>query len=193
MNDGEHVPVVKALLVAHRDELIAFAVRRAGGKQAAEDVVQLAALRALASAAQLRDPQAGRAWLFRITRSVLAEQYRRRHVAASSASTSDGSPERDEVFGCRCVLANLKRCKPEHAEILGRVVVDGVSIASAAGELGITVNAATVRVHRARESLKQRLRAHCGTDSLRACLDCSCAERGCCEDTMLAAHPADLD
>lgn len=182
MTDRAHVSVVDVLLAAHREELIAFVTRRVDDQLVAEDIVQQTALRAVANACQLRDPSAGRAWLFRITRTILAEHYRRRRSTESLRRAADEAVDHDEVFACSCVLANLKSLKPEYAEILSRVVLDGVPITNAAGELGISANAATVRVHRAREALKTRLREHCGTDSLRACLDCSCAERGCCTE-----------
>ena len=171
--------LVEGLLVRHRAELVAFVARRAVRGVSAADVLQQVAVRALAQAGQLRDARAGRAWLFRIARNVLADQYR---ATASRTLALGGDPPASatDEFACACVLTNLRQLSPEHTAILNRVVVEGASIPEAARELGISSNAATVRVHRAREALKRRLRAHCGTESVRACLDCICGERGCC-------------
>ena len=176
----EAVQVVDALLTAHRGELLAFVERRLGTRAPAEDIVQEASLRALQAAERLRDPQSGRAWLFKITRRLLADQLRRRselQLAGEPDALFDGT----EGFGCACVLANVQQLKPEHAHILRRVIFEGTSMAALGSELGVSPNAATVRVSRARAALREQLRNHCGTDSLRACLDCVCDERGCCD------------
>jgi RNA polymerase sigma-70 factor (ECF subfamily) len=77
------------------------------------------------------------------------------------------------------VLKEANDLKPEYATLLSAVVVDGRPIVEVAAELGISANNATVRMHRARTALKQRLVDLCGTESLRACLNCSCDERRC--------------
>ena len=172
--------VLEGLLAAHRAELLAFVERRAGGRVSAEDVVQKVALRAVRGAHQLRQVQAGRAWLFKITRHVLADEFRGAGITTTLELADIALDDRIEEFGCHCVAANLRQLEADHAQLLTRVVVDGTPLAELAIELGISVNAATVRLHRARAALRKRLRAHCGTTSLRACLDCSCAERNCC-------------
>lgn len=66
------------------------------------------------------------------------------------------------------------------AEIIRRVIVDGIPVTQVAPELGLTPNNAMVRLHRARTALRARLKEHCGTTSVRACSECGCEERGCC-------------
>ena len=65
-----------------------------------------------------------------------------------------------------------------HQEILRRVDLGEESLTAVAAELGISPNTAAVRLHRARKGLSEALLAHCGTSSLRACLDCGCEEAG---------------
>lgn len=174
---------VQALVVAHREELIAFLERRLRSRSVAEDLAQVVAVRALAAARTLRDPDAGRAWLFRITRRELGEHFRRSKVQEQAAAEQLDKQQLDkDDFGCACVLANLARLQPEYAFALRRVVIEGVPVVELAKELKLTPNAANVRVHRARAALRARLLDHCGTATLRDCLDCHCAERGCCED-----------
>lgn len=180
---------VDELIVAHRAELLAFLERRVQSRAHAEDLVQQVAVRALAAASTLKSFETGRAWLFQITRHLLSDQLR--GARPQSQLASDLEPDEDSKFGCQCVLANLLALKPEQALILQRVIIDGVSIAALAGELKVSVNAANVRVHRARAALREQLRAHCGTVSLRDCLDCAYSERGCCDAHANHQHAED--
>ncbi|MBM4782707.1 MAG: hypothetical protein GQE15_33950 [Archangiaceae bacterium] len=165
-------PVTEAL-AARRQELVDYARRRVG--PAAEDVVQDASLRALKKAEQLSNPRAARAWLFTIVRRVIAERR-----DAAPVPTAPPEPER-VVDGCDCIVAQVRALPAAQASLLTRVVVDGVSVSAVADELGITQNNAWVRLHRARQALKAQVAEHCGTRSLRQCLDCGCIERGCCQ------------
>jgi RNA polymerase sigma factor (sigma-70 family) len=170
---GKPKRLVTDALVTRRQELVDYARRRVGA--AAEDVVQDAALRALKKAEQLSNPRAARAWLFTIVRRVIAE---RREAEPVNASPPE--PER-VVDGCDCIVAQVRALPPAQASLLTRVVVEGVSVSALADELGITQNNAWVRLHRARQALKAQVAQHCGTKSLRQCLDCGCIERGCCQ------------
>lgn len=169
---------VETLFAAHRSELVAFAARRLGSHSLAEDVVQQAALRAVGGVGALRDPQSGRAWLFTIVRRLVADHLRTRLDAKLSREPEAEVDAHD--FGCSCVLANVAQLKPEFAHVLRRVIFEDAPLGTVAAELGLSTNAATVRLSRARAALRDRLRAHCGTESLRDCLDCACDERGCC-------------
>lgn len=172
--------IVESLLAAHRCTLVAFAERRLGSRAAAEDVVQQASIRALGGADRLRDAGRGRAWLFQITRRLVVDQLRERAMRTSSERQLPVSDEDAAVLGCSCVIANLQQLAAADAHILRRSTIDGVSAAALASELGVSPNAATVRLSRARASLREQLRNHCGTESLRDCIDCACNTRGCC-------------
>jgi RNA polymerase sigma factor (sigma-70 family) len=173
--------VVDTLVREHREALVAFVRRRAGHLVDPDDVVQEASVRALARIDQLRDPARGRAWLFRIVRNVLADDLRRLGVPARDVHEQElASVPDDPGDPCRCALALARTLKPEYSEILERVVIDDAPIVAVAADLGVTPNNATVRLHRARRALRETLQEHCGTASLRACLTCSCDERGCC-------------
>jgi RNA polymerase sigma-70 factor (ECF subfamily) len=173
--------IVESLLAAHRATLGVFAERRLGSRAAAEDVVQQASVRALGRADQLRDAGAGRAWLFQITRRLVVDQLREQ--AVRNARSESAVPLRgwqDAEFGCACVIANLHRLPDADAHLLRRSIIDGASAAVLAPELGVSTNAAAVRLSRARAALRDQLRKHCGTASLRECIDCACNTRGCC-------------
>jgi RNA polymerase sigma-70 factor (ECF subfamily) len=144
-------------------------------------MLQVALQRALERAHQVRDPARAEAWLGRVVRNVVVDELRRKREPLLQADelelaaiTDDGSVD------CWCVLVQAERLKPEHSQILRRVIVDGVAVSAVAVELGITPNNAMVRLHRARVALKERLKEHCGTTDVRSCSDCGCEERGCC-------------
>jgi hypothetical protein len=52
--------------------------------------------------------------------------------------------------------------------------VEGMSVQGDAAEIGIEANNAGVRVHRAREALRKRVKASCGTCAEHGCLNCTC-------------------
>lgn len=60
-------------------ELVNYMIRSAGGKAAAEDIVQEAFLRALEHSDQLEklDEKQGRAWLYRTAKNILIDRARR--------------------------------------------------------------------------------------------------------------------
>jgi RNA polymerase sigma factor (sigma-70 family) len=176
---GTHL--LEAVVRENRDDLLAFVRRRAGHIVDPEDVVQQAAVHALSSIEQLRDPMRARPWLFRIVRNVLADELRAVGVPMTRPVDDDVDTrwiESGET--CRCAVDLARTLKPEYRDILERVVIDDVPVTSLATDLGLTANNAMVRLHRARKALRSVLQEHCGSTSLRACLGCVCEERGCC-------------
>jgi RNA polymerase sigma-70 factor (ECF subfamily) len=80
---------------------------------------------------------------------------------------------------CQCVARLADNLKPEYAEALRRIEVDGVAVKDYAVEAGITSNNAAVRVFRAREALKKQVVRSCGTWADHGCLDCTCGAGHC--------------
>jgi RNA polymerase sigma-70 factor (ECF subfamily) len=60
--------------------------------------------------------------------------------------------------------------------LLQRVDLDGASPKDAASALGLTLNNLNVRLHRARQRLREKLEATCQVCSKHGCLDCSCGD-----------------
>jgi len=170
-------PELIAELVADRASYLVFVRGRIRSGADAEDIVQHALVLASEHAADIRDPTRARAWFFQILRRVLADHHatwalREAKLALLAAELDVQTPE--EVAVCACSLGQLERIRPEHADLLRRVDIDEQSLCDVAATLGITVNNATVRLHRARKALREQLHSFCGTDSVRACLDCCC-------------------
>lgn len=75
---------------------------------------------------------------------------------------------------CQCVRTLAATLKPEYADALQRVELDGLSVQGFAAEAGIEPNNAAVRVHRARAALRKQVLASCGTCAEHGCRDCTC-------------------
>jgi RNA polymerase sigma-70 factor (ECF subfamily) len=172
-----------ALVDGHRD-LLRFVERRVGDRAVAEDVLQEALVRALPRAGELADEGSAVAWLYRTLRNAVVDHARRRGVADRALGSLAAEPEpdgepppdaRDAI--CRCVTRLADALKPEYAEALRRVDVEGTAVRDYAAQAGITSNNASVRLHRAREALRSQVRAACGTCAEHGCLDCGCRPR----------------
>jgi RNA polymerase sigma-70 factor (ECF subfamily) len=68
----------------------------------------------------------------------------------------------------------IRDMKPEYADALKEVELNEQKIQSYAKKKGLSQNNATVRLHRARQSLKKRLLETCGACTAHGCLDCNC-------------------
>jgi sigma-70-like protein len=81
---------------------------------------------------------------------------------------------RGAVGGCVARLADT--LKPESAEALRRIEVQGVSVKAFAEEQGISSGNAAVRAFRAREALRRQVVASCGACAEHGCLNCDGGE-----------------
>lgn len=173
---------VVAALRTHSAELKRY-VRGRVPSDDVDDVLQVAALNAVERADTLRDPARVLPWLYRIHANVAIDAGRKRSSERRmiEAITVEAEPVANEAAtGCGCSVAQAQKLSPNYASILNLVDIGGVPLSEAAQALNISINNATVRLHRARAALKKRLLEHCGVTSLRACEDCRCSYEGCC-------------
>ncbi|MCC6350293.1 MAG: RNA polymerase sigma factor [Candidatus Eisenbacteria bacterium] len=171
--------VIARLVLAHR-EFLAFLEARLRDRAVAEDVLQAAFVKALERGGAIRDEESAVAWFYRLLRNALVDHWRRRgreaRVLDPGAGDDDAIAEDPGLLAtvCRCFESLLPTLKPEYAEVVRRVDLGGRPVAEVAGELGITANNASVRLHRARQALRRSLEASCGTCATHGCLDCEC-------------------
>lgn len=175
--------VTRALVDNHR-EFLRFLERRVGRRDLAEDILQEAFTRGLDKLETLRDGEAVVPWFYRTLRNATVDYWRRTKAAdraleqfAQEIETAEEPPETVRGEVCRCVLRLADTLKPEYADALRRVEVDGVSVKSFAEEQGISPNNAAVRVFRAREALRRQLAASCGTCAEHGCVSCTCGTK----------------
>jgi RNA polymerase sigma factor (sigma-70 family) len=175
--------VVAALLDGQR-EFLGFLVRRLGDRALAEDILQEAFVRSLGKVADLREADSARAWFYRVLRNAIVDQARQRGSASARlarfAAELAAEPEDDETSSavCQCVKRVAVALKPEYAQAVQSVEVEGMSMKDFAASVGISSNNAAVRVFRAREALKKGLLRACGACAKHGCLDCSCGQHG---------------
>jgi len=171
---------VDALVENHR-VFLAFLEKRVGRREVAEDILQEAFARGLDKLPEFGSEESAVAWFYRVLRNAVIDHYRRagtgeRALAALARELeSDDEPSTDmRNATCQCVARLAKTLKPEYADVLRRVEVDGISVQEFARESGISANNAGVRVFRARQALRKRVVQSCGTCAEHGCLDCTC-------------------
>lgn len=100
-------------------------------------------------------------WLYRIAANVVSN-YRRREASGSaflaSLRPADSSPSAEEIVVADAMLADAwRQLRPAEREILALALVEELAPAQLAIALGVSVNAATIRVHRAKKRLRELL------------------------------------
>ena len=167
-------------LVERRDEFIEFLRRRVAVAADADDVLQQALLTASRNVGAIREEAALRGWFYQVLRTTLADHLRGQARAARRPVGFEPSPVLPpyEVGNCSCSLALLAELPPAYVDILTRVDVREETLDAVASDLGLTPNNASVRLHRARKALRDRLEACCGCKSSQECQSCRCAT-GC--------------
>lgn len=173
------------LLVRKKAEFLRFLERRLGSRADAEDLLQKALLKVVAHEIPLRDAEKLVPWFYQILRNLLVDQYRhnaafrrlKNQVAADGVATTEMD---EELFQATypCVSDMAATLKPEYGELIRRIELADEPLHEVARDLGITSNNASVRLHRARQALREGLAAMCGACVEHACLDCTCRKGG---------------
>lgn len=172
---------VVATLVANHREFLKFVERRVGSRDLAEEILQNAFVKNVEKFDAVRETAVG--WFYKVLRNAIIDYRRRKDVAdrrmENFASDVEASDHRDDELDgvvCKCVAEIATTLKPEYAEALHRIEVEGVSVKDFAAQIGISTSNAGVRVFRAREALRKQVVRSCGTCADHGCLDCTCAK-----------------
>lgn len=175
--------VRQELVTTHR-ELRAFLRRRLGDTGEADEVLQNFAVTALSRSWSLRDVTSVRAWLGRILATTLVDHYRRRATARRVHAPEEvadidrlAAPDGDiDEAICECLHTLLPTLRPMYAAAIRRLDILGESRDGVATELGVSVNSLTVRLHRARKAMRDRLEAMCLTCPEHGYFSCRCEQ-----------------
>lgn len=168
-------------LVDNHRLFLGFLERRINDRATAEDILQDAFVKTLEKGEDLREEGSSVAWFYTMLRNSVIDQYRRagarNRALEGFAREMEGAVEpppdvREAICGCVSRLAST--LKPEYADAIRRIELEGAAVQDYADEAGITPNNAAVRVFRAREALRKQVRASCGTCAEHGCLDCHC-------------------
>jgi RNA polymerase sigma factor (sigma-70 family) len=166
-------------LAENLDAFVGFARKRLADPELAADVVQSSFLKALKSSEQLQDVDKFIPWFYRILRRSIIDIYRERGARDEALKRfadqfSEDANVEDERTVCSCVNRLLGTLKPEYSDILRRVDLEGDAVTAVAKKMGTTPNNATVRLHRARAQLRERLEQTCKMCAKHGCIDCTC-------------------
>ena len=164
-----------ALARRHEAVVQRFACRLSGDQDIAFELVQEAMLEAYLSLEHLREPAKFRSWLCGIVLNVHRRYTRRqRHPLVSLEAIEESrrggempprltavSPQHDaERNETRlAVLETLKTIAPALQKVVFLFYFDGLSILEIASDAGISEGAVKVRLHRARQQLRDKLKA----------------------------------
>lgn len=184
MSCGEHGhearPAVDVLVANHRD-FLSFLERRVGSREVAEDLLQEAFVRGLDRAHTLRDEGAVLGWFYRTLRNAVVDHHRRgdargRNLDRFAAELDPTTPPDAELHAavCACVASLADTLKPEYADAIRRIDVEGMAVKDYASAHDLSASNAGVRVFRARAALRARVTASCGTCAEHGCVDCTC-------------------
>lgn len=172
-------------LLDHESAFRRFLRRRLDNDAVAEDLLQQSFVRAVQHQHSLRNDQSVVAWFYRVLRNTIIDYYRsqsaesRRNEAFLQEVThlgEDTAPPVDEMktIACQCLHSIIPQLKETYADLLRRIDLEGQSPAQVAKDLNVTPNNLTVRLHRARQALRNGLERLCGICSKHGCFNCSC-------------------
>lgn len=144
-----------------------FLRSRLRSREDAEDVLQEFALKAIQGADRLTDLAKVEAWLAITLRNALFDRYRRNagraRLQESVRAEPICEPEEPEALDrpLDCLAHAIDELKPETAALLRQAELQEIPLKALAEVMAITANNAGVRVHRAREALRQAMKARC--------------------------------
>jgi RNA polymerase sigma factor (sigma-70 family) len=167
------------VLAENWERFVAFARKRVGDAHLAEDVVQESFLKALRAENQPVEGEDVLAWFYRILRRSIIDLYRRSDSRARTLDrflaefTEEGDEEMQREV-CGCFKSLMAEMAEGYRDVLERIDLGGSSVREVAGDLGLTENNVTVRLHRARKELRRRVEECCHVSSAAGCLDCRC-------------------
>lgn len=174
---------VHAVMVEIHQDLLRFLTRRLGNEDEAADVLHDFYVKVLSRIGDVRETEKLRAWMRRVLETTLIDYYRAQgtrrqsekeyHYLESVRLTGEGKDDLDLIV-CMCLYKLLPTLKSEYADVLWRADLIGESRESIVRALGITESNLRVRLHRARQALRQRLEETCRTCPIHGYMDCDC-------------------
>ena len=178
---GAEPPAPVALLLENHQAFLRYLERKLGDRAIAEDVLQDAFAKVVASPEKAPTDEGIVPWFYRTLRNATIDHFRRRGAADRAAEAFARELEAQEtptteMIGeiCACVSRLASTLKPEYAEALQAIEVAGTPVKTFAEQKGLSSGNAAVRVFRAREALKKRVAESCGTCAEHGCLNCTC-------------------
>lgn len=126
-----------------------------------DDLAQDILIKTHAHLPEIRDPQAFRAWLFRVARNSVADYYRRGHPEQTGADFSSHAEELPEEYErvrkhlAGCMQTFIAELPAKYRDAVQAVDIDGVPQTELAKRLDLSHSAAKSRVQRGRAMLRE--------------------------------------
>jgi RNA polymerase sigma-70 factor (ECF subfamily) len=153
------------LISRYRDRYARYATQMLGSRDAAEDAVQDAFVRAYDQLSQCRDPDNFAGWFFLILRNrCFAERRREKRFSgldeAADVPTQNEDPGRplERMEDVRALQRALLELTAEQREVFVLKHVDGLTYETIAAQTGATVASLKMRMHRAYDRLRDLLK-----------------------------------
>ena len=173
---------LSVLLENHR-AFLRFLERRVGDRATAEDILQDAFTKVLSRPEVAPDGEAVVPWFYRLLRNAVVDRYRRGGTAAKALELfarelehQESAPPEVEAEICACVARLAATLKPEYADAIQQIDVEGVPVKAFAERNHLSPSNAGVRVFRARDALKKRVTESCGVCAEHGCANCTCSK-----------------
>jgi RNA polymerase sigma-70 factor (ECF subfamily) len=170
---------IESQLIDSREKFLGYIRKRISDPDMAEDILQDSLLKAVKAAPKIADDEGLVRWFYRILQNAIIDAYRRRAAElnrrlsyAADADLAVEPEEKEEI--CECVSELISTLKPEYAEVVKAIDIDGEDAEAVSMRLRVSRNNLKVRSHRARQALKKRLEETCRMCAEHHCLDCSC-------------------
>ena len=173
-------------IVENEPAFRAFLRKRLGNETIVEDLFQQCLLRAVERQHSVKNQDRVVAWFYQILRNAVIDYYRSktaeesRHQAFEKEAEvlqQQDVPSLDAVKAtiCACLDEVVATLRPDYSDLIRRIDLGGEATAEVAKSLRISTNNATVRLHRARQALRNSLEEACGLCTKHGCLNCTCS------------------
>lgn len=159
-NSGVDLP---ALLPGMLPRLWVFALRISGDRHDAEDLVQLACVRALERAHQLQPDTSPLSWMFSIVHSTWLNEIRSRHIRGRSRQewnddvmetiSDPAAPTPEAELMYQQVLSAVNKLPDGQREVMLLVAVERFSYKESAEILEVPIGTVMSRLSRARQTI----------------------------------------
>lgn len=166
------------MIVSYIDKLTVYAQSRLADKDLAADAVQEAVTKAVKASPNLREEEKLLPWLYAILRNTIIDLTRKQSREIATANLPEdiaaqvGETEQDAVCGCfKPLIATLPS---DYGAVIQTVDLDGIPREKVAADLGISVLNLNVKLHRAREKLREAIESTCLMCANHSCLNCTC-------------------
>ncbi|MBX3235867.1 MAG: sigma-70 family RNA polymerase sigma factor [Nitrospiraceae bacterium] len=151
----------------------AFLRKRVSDDHVVEDLLQQSLMKAIERHHALKQADNVVGCFYRILRNDTVDYYRSRAAEQRKEegwqqelerAEDDKVPSLDAARPtvCACLGTLFPELRPAYADLIRRIDLEGESPAAVAKALGVTANNLTVRLHRARQALRERLEQACG-------------------------------